>query len=84
MRFKIWRHKGFDILVTHSPARGLNDDEDQCHKGFEIFNTLIGKYKPKYFVHGHVHLAYGRKFKREDQVGDTKVINAYEKYTIEL
>ena len=84
MRFKIWRHRGFDILVTHSPARGLNDDEDQCHKGFEIFNTLIGKYKPKYFVHGHVHLAYGRKFKREDQVGDTKVINAYEKYTIEF
>lgn len=84
MRFKIWCHKGVDILVTHSPARGLNDDEDQCHKGFEVFNALIDKYKPKYFVHGHVHLTYGRKFKREDQVGDTKVINAYEKYIIEV
>ena len=45
LKWKIWRKKGFDILVTHSPARGLNDGEDMCHKGFEIFNKLIKEYK---------------------------------------
>jgi hypothetical protein len=27
---------------------------------------------------------YGRKFPREDMVGETKVINAYEKYMVEI
>ncbi len=84
LKWKLRSQKGFDILVTHSPARGVNDDEDECHRGFEAFNTLIEKYKPKYFVHGHVHMCYGRKFARVDQVGDTVVINAYEKYIIEI
>lgn len=84
LRFKLWRSKGFDILVTHSPARGLHDDEDRCHQGFEVFNELVEKYKPKYFVHGHVHMNYGRQFPREDMLGETRVINAFEKYMIEI
>lgn len=76
--------KGFDILVTHSPALGLHDDEDLCHRGFSVFNDLIQKYEPKYFVHGHVHMNYGRKFPREDMVGNTHVINAFEKYVVEI
>lgn len=84
MRWKLWRHKGFDILVTHSPALGLHDDKDLCHKGFNVFNYLVEKYQPKYFVHGHVHMNYGTQFPREDMVGETKVINAFEKYMIEI
>ena len=84
MRWKLLRHKGFDILVTHAPALGLHDDEDLCHKGFDIFNKLVEKYHPKFFVHGHVHLNYGTKFPREDVIGETRVVNAYEKYIIEI
>jgi Icc-related predicted phosphoesterase len=84
LRFKLWRSKGFDILVTHAPARGLHDDEDPCHQGFHVFNDLIEQYHPKLFVHGHVHMNYGRKFPREDVVGDTRVINAYEKFMVEM
>ncbi len=84
LRYKLWRSRGFDILVTHSPARGVHDDEDLCHQGFHVFNELIEQYHPKYFVHGHVHMNYGRKFPREDLVGDTKVINAFEKYVVEI
>ncbi len=84
LRFKLKRSKGFDILVTHSPAYGLHDDVDLCHRGFDVFNRLIEQYRPKYFVHGHVHMNYGIKFPREDMVGETHVINAYEKYMIEL
>lgn len=84
LRFKLFKNKGFDILVTHSPAKGLHDDVDLCHTGFQVFNDLIERYRPKYFVHGHVHMNYGRQFPREDIVGETHVVNAYEKYIIEF
>lgn len=84
LRFPLFRSKGFDILLTHAPASGLNDGEDLCHMGFPTFNRLIDKYQPKYFVHGHVHMNYGRNIPREDQIAGTKVINAYEKYILEI
>lgn len=76
--------RGIDILVTHAPAAGLHDGEDLCHKGFAVFHRLIETYHPRYFVHGHVHMNYGRQFPREDKIGDTQVINAYERYIIEI
>ena len=76
--------KGFDVLVTHSPAYGVNDGEDLPHRGFEIFGELIEKYRPKYFVHGHVHMNYGRQYPREDRIGETKVINSYISYIVEI
>ena len=81
---KIWRKKGIDILLTHSPARGFHDGQDMPHMGFECFNTIIQKYEPKLFIHGHVHMNYGRDFRREDMYGNTKVINAFERYIIEI
>ena len=62
--WKLKRKNGFDVLVTHSPAKGLHDGEDTCHTGFDVFNRLIEQYKPRYFVHGHVHMSYGRQFVR--------------------
>lgn len=82
--WKLKRHKGFDILVTHSPAFGVHDGEDLCHRGFDVFNHLIKTYHPSFFVHGHVHMNYGRQFPREDQIGQTRVINAFERYIIEI
>ena len=84
MQFKLWKHKGVDILLTHSPARGLNDGTDLPHMGFECFNTILDKYEPKLFVHEHVHKNYGRDFKREDTYKNTKIINAFERYDIEM
>lgn len=82
--FKLLQKKGFDVLVTHSPAFGVNDGEDLPHRGFQVFLDLIKKYNPKYFVHGHVHMNYGREYPREDSIGDTKVINAYISYIVEI
>ena len=80
---KILRRKGIDIFVTHAPARGMGDMDDLPHRGFECFNTVLDKFKPKYMIHGHVHMNYGRKVKRVTERGDTKIINAFEKYTFE-
>ncbi len=77
--FQLFRRRGFDILVAHAPAYQLNDGRDLPHQGFKIFRTLMEKYKPKFFLHGHVHLTYGRNYKRYDKYMDTHVINAYER-----
>ena len=84
LKLKLTINRGFDILVTHSPAYGFHDGEDQCHRGFDSFNRLINTYHPKYFVHGHVHMNYGRQFPRVYEIGDTKVINAFERYILEV
>lgn len=81
--FKILRRRGFDILVTHAPAYQLNDGRDLPHQGFYSFIRLLEKYKPRFFLHGHVHLSYGRNHKRYDKYQDTHVINAYERCVFE-
>ncbi len=82
---KLFKSKGFDILVSHAPAYGHFDAKDPCHTGFEVFNQLIHDYKPKYFFHGHIHLSYG-DYPRVYKIENTTVINGYESYlvTIEL
>jgi predicted phosphodiesterase len=76
--FQLRRHQGFDILLTHAPAYQLNDDTDLAHTGFTAFKWLLDQYAPSYFVHGHVHLNYGRRHPRLSDYRDTKIINAYE------
>lgn len=83
LRRKLRRNKGFDILVTHAPAYNLNDGDDLPHRGFQVFNTLLDKYNPKYFLHGHVHMKYGRKHKRYDTYKDTNIINSFERCVFE-
>lgn len=82
-KLALLRQGGFDILLTHAPALGLNDGEDPAHMGFDAFNTLMDRYHPRYFVHGHVHLNYGLDFPRLSSYSQTQVINAYESYVFE-
>ena len=79
------RFNGLDALAAVALARalGLNDGEDLCHTGFDAFNGLMDKYKPRYFVHGHIHMTYGQDIPRLSSYGDTQVINAYESYTFD-
>lgn len=77
---QIWMHHGFDILVTHAPARNLGDGEDLAHQGYECFIKLLERYQPKYMVHGHMHLQYDQSLKRSIEYRDTTIINAYDKY----
>ena len=84
MWLSIKRHKGIDILLTHSPAAGVNDGEDHVHKGFDAFVDILDEYQPKYFIHGHVHKSYSNGFKREDKYKNTVVINGYDRYIIDV
>ena len=78
LRLKLRKSKGFDILLTHAPARHVNDFDSISHRGFECFGDLLENYHPKYFVHGHIHMNYGVDIPQKTVRGDTMVINAYE------
>ena len=78
------KHKGFDILVTHAPARHLNDFESRAHRGFECFNGLIHRYHPKLFCHGHIHRNYGRGIPQKTNVETTTVVNAFNYCVIDI
>lgn len=69
-------YKGFDILITHAPAYGLNDLDNISHRGFECFLELLEKYRPKFLVHGHIHRNYGVSIPQKDTYMDTTVVNA--------
>ena len=84
LRWKLWRMGGVDIVVSHAAPEGLGDADDRAHWGFAALRELIDKYQPKYLVHGHVHMSYGYNIPRELDHNGTKVINAYERYTIEI
>ena len=84
LRFALWRTKGVDLVVTHSPIEGVGDGQDNAHRGFGVFRELLDKYKPQYLVHGHMHLTYGQDKTRLRQYGDTVVVNATERYELEL
>ncbi|MBR3308245.1 MAG: metallophosphoesterase family protein [Lachnospiraceae bacterium] len=83
LRHLIRKHGGFDILMTHAPARHVGDGEDRAHQGFEAYTRLLEEYRPRYFLHGHVHPTYSRSYKRLNSYGDTLIINAFEKYDFE-
>lgn len=83
----LWRRfrdgRAVDILVTHSPPFGIHDRPDRAHTGFRIFRQLIHYLKPRYFLHGHVHV-YRQDVPRETRVDQTTVINVYPYRILEL
>ena len=84
MMWKIRKLGGVDIVVTHAPPEGLGDDDDPAHWGFAAFREFLDRYHPAYFVHGHVHMTYGHNMPRVRDYNGTTLINAYERYTLEL
>jgi Icc-related predicted phosphoesterase len=65
---------GVDVLVTHSPAKGIHDAEDKPHHGFHALLRFMEWYRPRYMVHGHVHTYDRRKTTRTDYY-DTHIVN---------
>lgn len=76
--YQLYKYGGFDILVTHAPARHINDFDNLSHRGFDCFGELLEKYKPKYFLHGHIHQTYGVHIPQKTIYGETTIINSYD------
>ncbi|MGM0432922.1 MAG: metallophosphoesterase [Spirochaetota bacterium] len=72
-----------DVVVTHAPPLGIHDRSDPCHRGFDAFLWFMRVFRPKYLLHGHVHL-YGLNDKRSDVYESTQVINVYKSFVLEV
>lgn len=81
---KLWlQKKRLDILVTHAPAYQLGDMSEQPHQGYRVFREILDVYRPKYFLHGHVHMSY-QQGPRLRQYEATTIINGYQHYLFEF
>jgi uncharacterized protein len=66
---------GVDVMVTHSPPRGIHDiPDDFAHRGFKALLFLMYWARPKYLIHGHVDTWDNRK-PRETAYCQTTVLN---------
>ena len=91
MKRRVWktglavrRAGGVDILMTHAPMAGWSDAPDYAHRGFQTFVNVVERWHPRYFIHGHVHTNYGTSIPRISQKGATTVVNAFERYILEV
>lgn len=74
--------RGVDVLITHSPPKGLGDEDDRPHEGFEAFHRLVRRLRPKLLLHGHIH-PYGTA--RPDRyIDSTRVVNVIPFRVIDL
>jgi len=80
---KIFHGRYLDILLTHAPPKGIHDKNDKCHWGFKSYLWFMKVFKPKYLIHGHIHL-YDLSDVRLTKWENTTIINAYSHYVINL
>ncbi len=73
---------GVDVLITHAPPKGLGDEDDRAHEGFDALHGLVERLHPKLLLHGHVH-PHG--IARPDRMlGDTRIVNVVPYKLLEL
>ncbi|MBM6675468.1 metallophosphoesterase family protein [Olsenella uli] len=75
---------GVDLIVTHAPARGYGDLDDLPHRGFEAFDRLLDRVRPRYLLHGHVHMEYGRIERVREHPSGATIVNACGSYLLDL
>ncbi|MGA9531390.1 MAG: metallophosphoesterase family protein [Anaerolineales bacterium] len=74
--FILLGRSAFDILLTHSPPRGIHDAQDQAHRGFLGFRRLLSWAKPTLMVHGHTHAVTNLET-TETAFGRTRILNVF-------
>lgn len=76
LQYRRWqKSNAIDIFVTHAPARGIHDiEEDVPHRGFDAYLKFLDWYRPRYMLHGHVHTWDRRKATRT-QYKATQIMN---------
>lgn len=76
--------RALDVLVTHSPALGVNDvPDDPAHRGFRALRRFLEWFHPASHLHGHVHL-YDRSQPHAQDFGRTEVVNVFPYRLVDL
>lgn len=58
------------ILLSHTPPIGTLDFDNGKHKGCDVVNDLIQRYRPNWVFCGHAHGARGKEI-----IGDSIIVN---------
>ncbi len=64
-----------DIFLCHCPPRGINDENEIAHQGFDALKEYIDKQQPKILMHGHTYPTEETLIK---QYGSTRIEYVYE------
>lgn len=80
----IWFRRGVDLVIAHAPPRHIHDAEDPCHQGFSCYVKFIDRWKPKVFLHGHIHAQFTSASQRTTLVGNTRVVNTFAYHLFEV
>jgi Icc-related predicted phosphoesterase len=83
----LWNRQRFgralDVLVTHSPPFGIHDRPDLPHTGFKVFLSFLRLFKPRYHLHGHIHI-YRQDEVTQTQFEETTIVNVYPYRVLEM
>ena len=80
---RIGKGRGMDVLVTHSPPRGIHEGTDHVHRGFRALRSLARFARPRLMVHGHTHIL-GNLQARETLLDGTRIVNVFPYQLLEL
>lgn len=64
-----------DVFISHCPPRGINDEEEIAHQGFDALRLYIDTQQPKVWLHGHTYPTEENIVK---QHGPTRIEYVYE------
>jgi uncharacterized protein len=78
----IARLPGADMLLTHTPPLGVNDEpDDRVHRGFPALRDWVAQHQPRWLLHGHTQPSPARRVGR---LGATRVIHVRGAALLEL
>ncbi|MEX2030776.1 MAG: metallophosphoesterase [Anaerolineales bacterium] len=81
--WRILRGRGFDVLVTHAPPRGIHEGPDRVHRGFVAFRNLVRSARPRLMVHGHSHI-HANVDESQTMLDGTRVVNVFPYRNLEI
>lgn len=70
-----------DIFISHCPPRGVNDEEELAHQGFDALRDYVLRKKPKVLLHGHT---YPTDETMVRSLGDTQIIYVHRYKIVDL
>jgi hypothetical protein len=74
--------RGVDVLLTHSPPRGIGDRDDLPHRGFHCLHRTVERLRPEWLLHGHIH-PFGEDLP-EHRLNGTRVRNVVGHHIVDL
>jgi uncharacterized protein len=71
-----------DVLLTHSPPAGVNDEpDDPAHRGSPALREWVERHEPAWLLHGHTLPHPARRVHR---LGPTRVVHVLGAMNLEL